>query len=46
MLRDQGAPPVFTAEQVAHIVSIGCEVLDNSNKPTSQWTHKEIAEDF
>lgn len=37
-----GAPPRFTAEQVAHIVSIGCEVLDDSDKPISRWTHKEI----
>lgn len=40
-----GAPPEFTPEQVVHIVSIGCEVLDDSNRPTSRWTHKEIAQE-
>ena len=39
-----GAPPEFTPEQIVHIVSIGCEVLDDSNRPTSRWTHKEIAQ--
>jgi putative transposase len=40
-----GSPPQFTPEQVVHIVSIGCEVLDDSDKPTSRWTHKEIAQE-
>lgn len=40
-----GSPPQFTPEQIVHIVSIGCEVLDDSDKPTSRWTHKEIAQE-
>ncbi len=38
-----GAPPTFTAEQVVLIVAIGCEVIDDSDREYSRWTHKEIA---
>ncbi len=40
-----GTPPLFTPEQVVHIVSICCEVLDDSDKPTSRWTYKEITQE-
>lgn len=38
-----GAPPSFTAEQIVQIVALGCEVIDDSERPYSRWTHKEIA---
>jgi transposase len=40
-----GAPPTFTPEQIVQIVSIGCEVIDDSDRPYSRWTHKEIAKE-
>lgn len=40
-----GSPPQFRPEQVAYILSIGCEVLDDSDRPTSRWTHKEVAQE-
>jgi transposase len=40
-----GIPPVFSAEQIVQIVSIACEVLDDSDRATSRWTHKEIAQE-
>ena len=38
-----GTPPTFTAEQVTQIVAIACEVIDDSDRPFSRWTHREIA---
>lgn len=46
ILSDQpraGAPVTFTAEQVAPIIAIACEVTDDSDKATSRWTLGEIA---
>ena len=40
-----GAPPTFTPEQIVQIIAIACEVTDDSDKPTSRWTHKEIAQE-
>ena len=40
-----GAPPSFTPEQIVQVVAIACEVIDNSDRPTSRWTHKEIAQE-
>lgn len=40
-----GAPPTFSAEQIVQIVSIACEVVDDSERPTSRWTYREIAQE-
>ncbi len=40
-----GAPPTFNAEQVVQIISIACEVLDDTDEAISRWTHKEIAQE-
>ncbi len=40
-----GAPGNFTPEQIVGIVAIACEVIDDSEKPVSRWTLKEIAEE-
>ena len=40
-----GAPPSFTPEQVVQIVAIACEVIDDSDRPTSRWTQSEIAQE-
>ncbi len=38
-----GAPLTFTAEQVAHIVAMACERLDDSDGPVSHWTTGHLA---
>jgi hypothetical protein len=38
-----GAPVKFTAEEVVHIVSIACEVIDDSDRPYIRQTYHEIA---
>lgn len=38
-----GTPITFTPEQVVQIVAMACEVLDESDKPYSQWTHELLA---
>jgi len=39
------APAKFTAEEIVHIVSIACEVIDDSDRPYSRWTYREIADE-
>jgi transposase len=38
-----GAPIIFTAEQVAQIVAMACEKLDDSDGPVSHWTNGHLA---
>ena len=38
-----GGPCVFDAEQIVRIVSVACEVLDDSDAPFSKWTLKDLA---
>jgi transposase len=38
-----GAPLTFTAEQVAQIVAMACEKLDDSDGPVSHWTNGHLA---
>ena len=40
-----GAPAHSTAEQVCAIVALACEAPDQSGRPISQWTGREIAEE-
>ena len=40
-----GAPGTFSAEQVVQIVAIACEPPPDSDRPTSHWTHDEIADE-
>ncbi len=40
-----GAPATFTPEQIVQIVAIACEVIDDSDRPISRWTHNEIAQE-
>ena len=37
-----GSPVKFTAEQMAQIIAIACEVPETSGYPVSHWTPKEI----
>lgn len=38
-----GAPPKFTAEQVAQIIALACESPADSGLPVSHWTPPELA---
>ncbi len=38
-----GSPVTFTAEQVAQIVAMACEQLDDSDGPISHWTTGHLA---
>lgn len=41
----RGAPPKFTAEQIVQIVAISCEKPENSGRPVTHWTPKELADE-
>ncbi len=48
ILRDRprgGTPAEFTPEQIVSIVAIACEVIDDSQRHSSRWTLKEIADE-
>lgn len=40
-----GAPLTFTAEQWCQIIALACEPPDKSERPISQWTPRELAEE-
>jgi transposase len=40
-----GAPARITAEQWCQIVALVCEVPENSKRPISHWTPREIADE-
>lgn len=40
-----GAPITFTAEQVCQIVALACESPQDSGRPVTHWTPKELAEE-
>jgi putative transposase len=40
-----GAPVTFSAEQVVQIVAVACEPPPGSDRPTSHWTPREVAEE-
>ena len=41
-----GAPPKITAEQVSKIVALACETPEQSTRPISQWTGREVADEI
>ena len=48
VLADQprsGAPVKFTAEQVCQIVAIACEPVEESERPVTEWTARELADE-
>jgi putative transposase len=48
MLTDRprsGAPAKFTAEQVCQIVAIACEPPEDSGRPVTEWTPRELADE-
>jgi putative transposase len=40
-----GAPPTFTAEQICQIIAVACESPGLSNRPISEWTPRELADE-
>lgn len=48
LLSDQprsGKPPTFSAEQVCQIIAVACESPALSNRPTTEWTPRELADE-
>src|SRR5438552_14406861 len=41
-----GAPARFTPEQVCQIIALACERPADSNRPISQWSHRELADEI
>ena len=41
-----GAVPRLTAEQVCQIVALACEQPARSDRPISQWSHRELADEI
>lgn len=40
-----GAPGKFTPEQIVQIVAVACEKPEESNRPISHWTPREVADE-
>ena len=40
-----GRPPVFTAEQVVHIVNLACTSPRSLGRPVDAWTPRELADE-
>ncbi len=40
-----GAPARITADQVCRIIALACEAPSKSERPISQWTAREVAEE-
>ena len=40
-----GSPGKFTAEQVAAILAVACEPPENSGRPVTHWTPKELRDE-
>ncbi len=48
MLSDKaraGAPTTFSAEQIVQITAIACEKPEDSERPISHWTARELADE-
>lgn len=40
-----GAPPTFTAEQLTQIIAVACEPPEDSGRPVTHWTPRELADE-
>lgn len=40
-----GAPGTFTAEQITHILAVACEPPEQSGRPITHWTRRELREE-
>jgi len=41
-----GAPAIFTPEQLTHLFAIACEKPEDSGRPLSHWTARELADEL
>lgn len=41
-----GTPPTFELEQIMHLFAIACESPEESSRPISQWTSRELADEM
>jgi transposase len=41
-----GAPAKFTPEQVCQIIALACERPADCDRPISQWSHRELADEI
>jgi len=41
-----GAPARITAEQVCQVMALACEAPEQSGRPVSQWSAREIADEI
>lgn len=40
-----GKPPTFSAEQLTRILAVACEPPEDSGRPVSHWTPRELADE-
>jgi putative transposase len=40
-----GCGGTFTAEQIARILAVACEPPENSGRPVTHWTSRELADE-
>jgi transposase len=40
-----GAPATFSPEQIVLIVAVACEAPQDSDRPITHWTHRELADE-
>ncbi len=40
-----GVPPKFTAEQLTQIIAVACEEPEESGRPVTHWTPRELTEE-
>jgi len=40
-----GTPGAFSAEQLAQIIAVACEAPEDSGRPVSHWTPRELADE-
>jgi putative transposase len=40
-----GTPPTFTAEQLTQIIAVACERPEDSGRPVTHWTPRELADE-
>lgn len=41
-----GAPAKFSLEQILQLFAIACEAPEQSGRPISHWTHRELADEL
>jgi len=43
--RRAGTPPTFSAEQLTQIIAVACERPEQSDRPVTHWTPRELADE-